>query len=358
MSTDQDVKTEYTNNARGHMIATSVGGTATGKGGDWVIVDDPVNPKEAQSDAQREEANTFFDQTLTTRLDNKKTGVIIIVMQRLHEKDLTGHVLKKQEEEGDCYEYTQLKLPAEAERKIIVHMPITGKDIVREAGDLLWSEREGVDELKAVKRNLGSYGYAGQYQQDPSPAEGGILKRSWFNRYKSMPTLSAFDGFIISVDCAFKGKVDNDWVVFQAWGNMQARKYLLDQFRRKMDFPDTVKMLKEFCKKHHYINKKVIEDKANGSAVISSLKDVIPGIVAVDPRGGKIARVHAVSPYFEAGNIYIPDDSLADWAGDFVEECVKFPNAEFDDSVDTATQAILELGTTIFVPWGTQIDWL
>lgn len=173
LTSDQNVKTEYQNDKRGVMVATSVGGTATGKGGDFIIVDDPHNPKEAQSDIQREAAITFFDQTLSTRLDNKKTGAIVVVMQRLHERDLSGHILER----GG---YEHLCLPAEAEKRTVIRMPVSLKEIIREERGLLWPEREGPQEIAGQKISLGSYGYAGQYQQRPSPAEGGILKRYWW----------------------------------------------------------------------------------------------------------------------------------------------------------------------------------
>lgn len=361
LSADQNIKTEYTNNRRGHMIATSVGGTATGKGGDFVIVDDPVNPKAAQSDTLRNEANTFFDQTLTTRLDNKKKGCIVIVMQRLHELDLTGHVMKKQKEEleeYDVYKYEQLCLPAEPATQMVVNFPISKKELIRNPGDLLWPEREGVPELKAQKRNLGSYGYAGQYDQDPSPAEGGIIKRTWFNRYKEAPALSTFSQILISVDCAFKDKIDSDWVVMQVWGRQMARKYLLHQVKAKMDFPTTLRVFKQLCESWPQARTKIVEDKANGSALIQTIKDTIPGVIAVDPQGGKVARVHAVSPTLEAGDVFIPDDSVCDWVGDFVEECAKFPNAANDDQVDAMSQALLRIGEDDFMPWSTHVDWL
>lgn len=358
LSADQNIKTEYTNDKRGHMIATSVGGTATGKGGDFIVVDDPVNPAEAQSDALRGDANNFFDQTLTTRLDDKKKGAIIIIMQRLHEMDLTGHVMKKQADEHDeDYNYTQLWLPATANVSYTVNFPLSGKELHREEGHILWPDREGPSELAAVKRNLGSYGYAGQYDQDPSPAEGGILKRDWFRRYKVAPPYDSFSTVLISVDCSFKNKIDNDWVVFQVWGRTGARKYLLHQVRRKMNFPETLKAFKLLCKDWK-ARTKLVEDKANGSAIIQTLKDEIPGIIPVEPLGGKVARTHAISPTIEAGDVYIPHDDVCDWAGDFVEECVKFPNAAHDDQVDAMTQALCRLAEDDFMPWSESVEWI
>lgn len=351
LSDDQNIKTEYNNNKRGYMFATSTGGTATGKGGDRIVVDDPLNPKEAGSDALRNMANTFFDQTLTTRLDDKKKGAIVIVMQRLHEKDLSGHVL-------DQGGYVHLNLPAEASKKTMIHFPISGKTMEREQGHIIWEAREGKEELEQQKRALGSYGYAGQYQQDPSPADGGLLKRTWWKYYDEMPPLHTFDTILISVDCSFKDLESSDFVVMQVWGRIGAKKYLLDQARKKMTFPETVKRLKALVAKWPQARAKLIEDKANGSAVIQTVKDTIDGIIPVEPQGGKIARAQAVSYTIEAGDVYLPSKEIAIWVDDFVEECAKFPKGANDDQVDAMTQALVRLIEEEFVPWSEHVPWL
>ena len=180
LASDQNQKTEFQNTHRGHMIAASVGGAITGRGGDILIVDDPLNPLEAASDIEREAANTWFDLTFTSRLDNKKTGAIIVVMQRLHEKDLTGHLLAK----GG---WEHLKLPVEATSKTTIVFPISKREIVREEGQVLWPERDGPKELEQTKKDLGPIGYPAQMQQDPKPAGGGFFHRSWWKRYQELP---------------------------------------------------------------------------------------------------------------------------------------------------------------------------
>jgi predicted phage terminase large subunit-like protein len=336
LTSDQNVKTEYQNSERGVMVATSVGGSVTGKGGRRIVVDDPHNPTEAQSDVQREAALTFFDQTLSTRLDDKKTGAIVVVMQRLHEADLSAH----------CMElgYTHLCLPAEAEKRTVITMPVSGREIVREKGDLLWPEREGPNELALVKRALGSYGYAGQYEQSPSPAEGGILKRAWWQYYKAPP--ARFDEVIQSWDMAFKDLKTSDYVVGQVWGRVGADKYLLDQVRDRLDFPATITAVESLTAKWPNARLKLVEDKANGPAVIAVLHKSIPGLVAVEPEGGKVARVNAVSPDIEAGNVHLPHPSIAPWIHDFVERCAAFPNVAYDDEIDTMSQALTRWITT------------
>lgn len=348
---DQNIKTEYANTRQGYMFSTSTGGTATGKGGNRIIVDDPLNPKEAGSDALRSAANTFFDQTLTTRMDNKKTGAIVIVMQRLHEKDLSGHVL----EQGG---YVHLNLPATAPKSVMIHFPHSGKVFERPEGHILWEDREGAPELEQQKRALGSYGYSGQYDQNPSPAEGGIIKRFWWQFYDKMPALSYFDSILISVDCSFKDLESSDYVVMQVWGRKGARKYLLDQVRAKLDFPKTVQRLKALISKWPQAKVKLVEDKANGTAVISVLKDSVPGIIAVEPQGGKIARAQAITFTIEAGDVYLPNTELAPWVDDFVEECAVFPKGAHDDQVDAMSQALSRMLDDEFTPWTEQVPWL
>ncbi len=332
LTSDQNVKTEFQNTERGVMVATSVGGTATGKGGTRIVVDDPHNPVEAQSDVQRGAAITFFDQTLSTRLDDKRTGAIVVVMQRLHERDMGQHCLD--------LGYEHLCLPAVSEERTVISTP-SGKEYVREAEDILWPSREGPAELEAAKKALGSYGYAGQYEQRPSPAEGGMLKREWWKYYKQAP--DSFGQVIQSWDMAFKDTNGSDYVVGQVWGKVGASKYLLDQVRGRMDMPTTVRAVEMLSAKWPIARLKLVEDKANGPAVMQTLRGKISGLVAVEPKGGKVARVNAVLPDIEAGNAYLPDPSIAPWVIDFVEECAVFPNGAHDDQVDPMSQALYRL---------------
>jgi predicted phage terminase large subunit-like protein len=337
---DQNLKTEYSNSRRGTMIATSVGGTATGKGGDFIIVDDPQNPEEAESDTEREKGIRFFDQTLSTRLDDLKKGVIIVVMQRLHEMDLTGHIL------AEIGGYEHLKLPGEFETKTTIVMP-GGKSIVKEQGDLLCPDRMGRKELDALKKSLGSYGYGCQVLQEPSPKAGGMFKRDKWKFYRVAPS---FDQIIESWDCTFKdldaskGK-KVDFVCGQVWGRKLADFYLLDQFLAQVDFPGTLQAIITLSAKWPLARTKLVEDKANGPAVVAMLKGKVPGIREVSPEGGKISRANAVAPLQEAGNVYLPDPLLAPWVHDYIECFAKFPRVPFDDQVDATSQALLYLYT-------------
>ena len=241
LASGQNLKTQFANRRGGRMIATSVGGTATGRGGEFVIVDDPHSAQQALSEAHRQRAIKFFDQTLTTRLNDPKTGVILIIMQRLHEADLTGHLLAK----GG---WEHLKLPAEAEERERIIFAITGEVHDRMPGEALWPERFPKQVLEEQKISMGSYAYAGQMQQNPAPLEGAIIKREWIKFYRELPKL---DIHLQSWDCTFKETKDSDFVVGQVWARAapenpreSARYYLIDQVRARMDFVATKNALR------------------------------------------------------------------------------------------------------------------
>lgn len=331
ISTDQNMKTEFQNTHRGHMIATSMTGTATGKGCDYLVIDDPLNARQAESDTFRNSVNESFDRTFSTRLDDKKNGVIIVVMQRLHQNDLTGHLL----EQGG---WEHLKIQGVSQENKIYSFPISKKEKEFKAGELLHEARENQTEIESQKINLGSYGFAGQYLQEPSPAGGAIFKRSWFKFWKVLP--AKFDEIILSFDMAFKESNDSDFVVGQCWGRKGADKYLIDQVRSRMDFITTIQAFKHFTLKHPLANLKLVEDKANGTAVINTLRQEITGIVGVSPKDSKESRALSVSPEFEAGNIYLPSPDENRWILDYIEEMIIFPNGRHDDQVDATTQAL------------------
>jgi predicted phage terminase large subunit-like protein len=177
--------------------------------------------------------------------------------------------------------------------------------------------------------------------QRPAPAEGNILKRQWFKTYQVMP--SRVDKYLLSLDATFKGSDKSDFVVMQCWAKVGAEFYLVDQIRDKMDFPTTIATFKMFCKKHPKAIRKLIEAKANGQAIIDTLKKEISGIIAVVPKESKESRTNAVSSYYESGNVYFLED--APYLQDLIEECVVFPNGKHDDQVDAMTQALNDFTT-------------
>ena len=336
---DSNKKDEFSNTQRGTMIANR---TATGKGGNRVIVDDPLDPEQAFSTAEREAANRRFTQKLSSRLNNKKKDSFVIVMQRVHEKDVSSI--------GIARGYFHLKLPVEAPHKTIIYFPRSGRVLVRQPGDLLWTDREGPAEIATAKTDLGSYGFAGQYQQEPAPVEGGIIKRAWWKYYRQYP--GKFDEIIQSWDLTFKDTSHSDLVAGQVWGRLGADFYLLDYVAERMDFIATLSAIRSMSAKWPRVKTILIEDAANGPAVVSVLRKELTGIVTFSPAdyGSKEARVFAVSPTVEAGNVYLPLAQSAEgtwtpayFVEDFVRLCAMFPNAEHDDPVDAFTAAIIRM---------------
>ncbi len=312
---------------RGGMIATGIGGSITGEGADLMIIDDPIkNNEEAQSPTIREKIWSEWESTLSTRLH--KGASVIVVMTRWHEDDLIGRLLEK-----SPYKWTRLRLPAIAEDE---------DDLLnREEGEALCPEL-GFDESWAdlKEREVGSKTWASLYQQRPSPGEGTLFNRKWWQYYSAPP--SKFDNQLISWDLTFKDADTSDYVVGQVWGKVGADMYLLDQVRSKMDFPSAVQAVRSLAKKYPRIRTILIEDKANGPAVISTLKREISGIIPVNPEGGKVVRAQAITPYLEAGNVYLPMN--APFTSDLVEEASVFPNGKHDDQVDAMTQALNRFG--------------
>ena len=340
LTSDQNQKSEYENSARGVMVATSVGGTVTGKGGNRIILDDPIDPGRAASETERSTANAFFDQTLSTRLDDKKRdGAIVIVGQRVHLDDLSGHVLERSGES-----WTHLRLPASEERRTVVTFPGSGREVVREPGQPLWEVREGATELARARRELGSADYAAQYQQDPAPPEGALIRSEWWRHYRSLP--EGFDEMLQSWDMAFKDTRSSDFVVGQVWGRRGSKIYLLDQVRGQWDIGRTINHMVELSRRWPAALLKLVEDKANGPAIIQLLNGRMPGIVAISPKDSKVARAVAVAPAIEAGNVHLPDPRFipnSEWIEEFALEFSRFPRGSHDDQVDAATQALVRL---------------
>ena len=359
LSDEQNAKMRFENNRRGYRLATSVGGVTTGEGGDVLVVDDPHNVLQAESDAIRQSVLDWWDMAMSTRGNDPATVARVVVMQRVHEQDLSGHVF----EQGG---YEHLCLPAEYEGAVWVKGSplnatggVTGigwRDPRTQDGELLWSERFNARDLAELKTRLGSYGASAQLQQRPSPAAGGLLKRDWW-RFAAAPP-DQFDAIAMSWDCAFKDLEDSDYVVGQVWGRVGARRYLLDQVRGQMGFPATITAVTALAAKWPQAHLKLIEDKANGTAVIQTLQARTPGIVAVNPEGGKVARAHAVSPFIEAGNVFLPEPNGAPWVSDFIEECAAFPRGAHDDQVDAMTQMLNHWNNPTEQQWAILTDGL
>jgi predicted phage terminase large subunit-like protein len=336
ISDDQNEKVKFENNKKGFRMAASVGGSVIGEGADTLVVDDPHSPMETESDNVRQSVLDWYDQEFSTRVNDPKTVSRIIIMQRLHQMDLSQHVLNK----GN---WEHLMLPAEYEPERKCQVVSTGwSDPREEPGEPLWPERFGKKEIEEFKTILGSMASAGQLQQRPAPAEGAIFKRPWFKFHVEQPADLDFIG--ISGDLTFKDGAKNDYAVFQVWGRKKGMFYLLDQIRGRMGFNEQKTAFKALCAKWHP-NAKWIEDTANGPALIAAMRIEVAGIIPIKPRGSKVARAEAITPSFESGNVSIPDPSIAPWVGDYIEELCTFPGALHDDQVDATTQAIAQLST-------------
>ena len=337
LAPDQNVKGEFQNTRRGVMVATSVGGSITGKGGNRIIVDDPHNTTQVESDAQREAARTYFTRTLSTRLDDPKHGTMAVVMQRLHERDLSAVCLD--------LGFTHLCLPAEAETRTEIIFPRSGRILIREPGDLLWPKRDGRDELDVQKRMLGSIAYAGQYQQQPVPAGGAIFQRDWLRFYDELPSLPEVAQ---SWDMSFKDRPDNDYVVGLVAGRRDANIYLIDRVKGQWAFSESCRQVEALRRRYPASSTILIEDTANGPAIIDVLHQRVSGLIAVQPEGGKLARAQAAQPCVEAGNVYLPNPRPYGrliperaWVDDFLYQLTVFPNGAHDDDVDAFTQLVV-----------------
>lgn len=341
LSTDQNQKQEYENTMRGHMIATSVGGTITGKGGDVIVEDDMLNPQEADSEAARKHSIGMHSHVLSNRLDNPKTGAKVIVEQRTHYKDVSGHVIKN--EEG----WTRLVLPLMFEKDTIIEFPISKRKILMKAGEFLNPVRHGQKEYDDAKRTMGTRAFVAQYQQNPTSEEGNILRRGWWKYWSGSVKDLGLQIQIQSWDMSFKKTEKGSYVVGQIWGKCGNRYYLLDQIRERMDFTDSLAAVVNLSVRWPLATAKLVEDKANGSAIMAVLKKKITGIVEIQPIGGKLSRAQSVAPLAEAGNVYLPDLLLPGnaWVADFIEECAAFTgaNGEINDQVDGFSQALTRL---------------
>lgn len=323
--------------AGGGMFTAGIGGSFTGRGATGLfIIDDPFkNFADAHSDVKREAVWNWYLSTAFTRVE--PGCVILIVMTRWHEDDLVGRVVKHGVQIGQPWRV--LNIPAMAEK--------VGDPLGRPPGVVIWPKVRSQEFMQGIKDTVGAYLWAGMYQQTPAPAAGGILKRKWWRYYRDQPHRNLFDEIIQSWDMAFKGLDDSDFVVGQVWGRVGADKYLLDQVRQRLDFPATLEAVRNMTKRWPQAAAKYVEDKANGPAVIATLKKEIPGLIPVEPNGTKEGRAYAVSPDIEAGNVFIPHPDNETWVDEFLGECSAFPNGSNDDQVDACTQALLELGAAM-----------
>lgn len=347
---DQNQKVRFENDKTGYRIATSVGGLGTGEGGDRIVVDDPHNVLEKESDLIRESTLIWWDETMSTRGNDPKTVAKVIVMQRVHEKDLSGHVL----EQGG---YVHLRLPAEYEVSQKCITQIGWKDPRKSEGELLWPERIGEKEIADFKLRLGPTGYAGQFQQRPTPAGGGRFRQAWFRYFKEVDgryALYGKDGRVIKtfgadecwrfgmMDPAGAEKEQNNkpcYTVIQTWAvTPEGDMLLLDQYRDQAQTPDTAKQAVAICRRDEcdYLG---IEKNGIGLGVVQTVRRMGIAVKPILARGEKQARSETAEIRMAAGMVYFRQGSH--YLTELEKELLLFPNGEFMDQADTLSHAAM-----------------
>lgn len=318
-------------NHGGFYRCAGVGGAITGVGGDYLIIDDPIkNYEEASSPTIRKKVLEWYTSTLYTR--QEKNAGILLIQTRWHEEDLAGQLLNlmnKGEEFSDQWEIVNFPAILEKENPIDP----------RQVGDVLWENKYNKRWMKITKHNLGTFQFSALYQQNPTPDEGRVVHASWLKSYKSYP--NKIDEMIQSWDMSFGSIEENaSFVVGSIYAKIGSQIYLLDQVRGQWGFNETIAQFEILSSRYPKAYRKLVEKKANGAAVIDVLKDKIQGIIPIEPEGSKESRFVACQPLYEAGNVLYPDESICPWVLDHKAEIIGFPNAKFNDRVDTESQAL------------------
>ena len=333
LSKDENTKSRYTNTNSGLRYSTSTGGTVTGMGADIIVIDDPQNPQLARSDVERENANRFFNETLRSRLNNPDKGVFIVIMQRLHEQDLTGMLLEKEPENWE-----HICLPAE------VSDLVKPKELKQFYTDgLLFPKRLSKTTLDSFKLGLGSYGYSGQYSQIPSPDQGGIFKGDWFNIIKRLPENINSDSlkWDFYLDTAYTNKQENDATAMMCAAFHNNELYIREVKAVRLEFPELIKEIQAFTFSNGYSNRSriYVEPKASGKSIVQMLKRSTGLNVIEDkpPSQDKVSRASSISAFVESGRVNLLDGRYID---SFLNELKAFPNSSHDDQVDTLVMAI------------------
>jgi len=302
---------EFITTRQGYRLATSTGGVLTGRGADIILIDDPLKPEEALSDAQRQAANDWYDHTLYSRLNDKCSGAIVIIMQRLHEDDLVGHVLAQELWEVVCFPAI-----AEADEAREIGTIWGPRCFRRRQGEVLHPAREPFDTLQRIRRTIGEYNFAGQYQQTPAPLGGGLVKVEWFKRYGANQRPERFDRIVQSWDTANNATELSDFSVCTTWGIKGKDLYLLNLVRKRLEYPALKRAVRE---QRDLFNASVvlIEDKASGTQLIQELiTDGCHGVTRYQPGCDKVMRLHAQTAMIESGFVHVPE--VAPWLAEYL----------------------------------------
>jgi predicted phage terminase large subunit-like protein len=313
----------------GGMITAGVGGPIVGRGANVMIIDDiHKNREEASSDVIRQKVVDWWSGTAIHRLE--PGAPVVMVATRWHWDDLIGQ-LEQLSNSGEGQKWEIINLQA-----------IAGEDdpLGRDVGEALWPDRWDIDKLKEIKKGMTPFDWSAIFQGKPTPDEGGAIKSGWWCYWDPSTLPPEFDQLIQSWDLAFKDLKKSDYTVGQVWGRKGANYYLLYQVRQRMDAPTTIAQFRHIHGLYPKALHKLIEDAANGPAIYQMLKNELPGVQLIKAKKSKDARLSAVAPLIQAGNVFLPDPKTTPWVSDYVFEHSAFPNAPNDDQVDATSQAL------------------
>ena len=333
MQLKKDTGTQCVTSAGGGRIATSIGGTITGRGADVIIIDDPLKAEDAASEAARAEVIRWYQGTLSTRLNDKRRGAIIVVMQRLHEEDLAGHLL----EQGGWH---HLDLPAIAIADQQVRIGPEPADVhERREGDVLHPAREPLSALERIRADLGSLAFSAQYQQRPVPIEGNLVRREWFRTYDRPPRTGPGVRIVQSWDVAGTANAHSDFSVCTTWAVHRKDFFLLDVWRGRLEYPELRRKVIALQQRHGAATL-LVEKAGLGLSLYQDLAADkalgLPRPIGIAPQADKVTRMAAECARIEAGHVLLPRE--ASWFSDFLAELLAFPNGRHDDQVDSVSQ--------------------
>lgn len=355
MVKDQDTLTQFRNDKNGYRLATSVEGLATGERGDIDVADDPHNVMEAESERKRHSTLRWWDEAMTSRVNDPAKSAFVVIMQRVHQKDLAGHLISQ----GG---WTTLTLPMEFEPDSRCYTSVWPKDLRmagtagngpycwdprQQEGELYWPDRYLREDVDLMKEKMGSYAVASQFQMRPSPRGGGMVKLRWFQRYREPPGNNLIKRIVQSWDTAQTAQgTESAYSVCTTWAETAVGHYLLHVLRRRMGIPT----IQRTAVAHATLwrpNAILIENKSSGPAVIQHIRETttLP-VIEINPDKDKVVRMDVETPVIEAGNVYLPEE--ADWLPDFESEVEVFPNSQYMDQVDSMSQYLRWIRTGTF----------
>jgi predicted phage terminase large subunit-like protein len=326
----KNTEVEFVTSRNGFFLASSVEGALTGRGADFIFVDDPIKPMDALSETKRERVNTWFNSTLLSRLDDKQRGCIVLLMQRLHADDLAGRLQRT------STEWITLALAAVCEREERIRVS-ENEDYLRHASEALHPERESLDVLEQIRSQIGAELFAAQFQQAPMPAQGAVINREWIQRYDQLPARTSNSKIIQSWDTASKEGELNDYSACVTLLYHAGKYYLVDVLRFRFDYP-TLRARAIAHARSYRANIILVEDTGIGTALIAELKAQQLPAIGVQPQINKKMRMAIQSEKFKDGTIRLPQQ--APWLRDFEDELCAFPHSRHDDQIDALSQAL------------------